>query len=61
MSNGYDYMFKLLILGDSGVGQSCFLLRFVDENFSTSHIPTIGIDYKLKIIDLNGTRIKLQI
>ena len=61
MTSEYDYMFKMLILGDSGVGKSCFLLRFVEENFSLSHIPTIGIDYKTKIISLSGARIKLQI
>lgn len=61
MTSEYDYMFKLLILGDSGVGKSCFLLRFVDESFSLSHIPTIGIDYKTKIVDLDDVKIKLQI
>ena len=61
MKSDYDYMFKLLILGDSGVGKSCFLLRFTEENFSLSHIPTIGIDYKSKIINLNGVRVKLQL
>jgi small GTP-binding protein len=57
MTSEYDYMFKLLILGDSGVGKSCFLLRFVDESFSLSHIPTIGIDdakIKLQIWDTAG-------
>jgi small GTP-binding protein len=61
MKNEYDYMFKLLILGDSGVGKTCFLLRFVEDNFSQSHIPTIGIDYKTKLVDLDGIRVKLQI
>ena len=61
MSSEYDYMFKLLILGDSGVGKSCFLLRFMEENFSLSHIPTIGIDYKTKVIRLNEARVKFQI
>jgi small GTP-binding protein len=61
MSTTYDYMFKILILGDSGVGKSCFLLRFIDESFSLSHIPTIGIDFKTKFITLSNSRIKLQI
>ena len=61
MESEHDYMFKLLILGDSGVGKSCFLLRFTDQSFSLSHIPTIGIDYKTKIIPINNSRIKLQI
>lgn len=61
MTSEYDYMFKLLILGDSGVGKSCFLLRFMDEGFHLSHIPTIGIDYKTKVVNQNGSRVKLQI
>lgn len=59
--NDFDYMFKLLILGDSGVGKSCILLRFVDVSFVTNHIATIGIDYKIKILDIGGSRVKLQI
>ena len=39
---------KLMIIGDSGVGKSCFILRFSDETFSSSHISTIGVDYKFK-------------
>ncbi|CAG9321376.1 unnamed protein product [Blepharisma stoltei] len=60
-SNDFDYMFKLLILGDSGVGKSCILLRFVDISFAPNHIATIGIDYKIKVINVNGSRVKLQI
>lgn len=54
-------MFKILILGDSGVGKTCFLLRFIDDSFSQSHIPTIGIDFKIKIIPIESFKIKLQI
>jgi len=44
-----------------GVGKSCLLLRFSDDSFTTSFITTIGIDFKIKTIDLDGKRIKLQI
>merc|ERR1719229_791756 len=47
--------------GDSGVGKSCLLLRFSDDSFTTSFITTIGIDFKIKTIELDGKRIKLQI
>jgi GTPase SAR1 family protein len=44
MSNkgGYDYLIKLLLIGDSGVGKSCLLLRFSDDSFTPSFITTIG-------------------
>jgi len=57
----YDFLIKLLLLGDSGVGKSCLLLRFSDDSFTPSFITTIGIDFKIKTIALDGTRIKLQI
>merc|ERR1719250_371004 len=57
----YDYLIKLLMIGDSGVGKSCILLRFSDDSFTQSFITTIGIDFKIKTIDLDGKRIKLQI
>lgn len=57
----YDFLIKLLLIGDSGVGKSCLLLRFSDDSFTTSFITTIGIDFKIKTIELDGKRIKLQI
>ena len=38
----FDYLMKLIIIGDSGVGKTCFLMRFADDSFTTSHISTIG-------------------
>lgn len=57
----YDYLIKLLLIGDSGVGKSCLLLRFSDDSFTQSFITTIGIDFKIRTIELDGKRIKLQI
>ncbi|KAF3614842.1 Ras-related protein RABE1e [Capsicum annuum] len=57
----YDQLIKLLLIGDSGVGKSCLLLRFSDGSFTTSFITTIGIDFKIRTIELDGKRIKLQI
>ena len=59
--SSYDYLIKLIIIGDSGVGKTCFLMRFADNSFTTSHISTIGIDFKLKPITIDGKTIKLQI
>jgi GTPase SAR1 family protein len=50
----YDYLIKLLIIGDSGVGKTCILLQFSEGNFTTSHLTTIGIDFKIKTLDVDG-------
>ncbi|ORZ36370.1 ras family-domain-containing protein [Catenaria anguillulae PL171] len=60
-SSTYDHLIKLLLIGDSGVGKSCLLLRFTDDSFTPSFITTIGIDFKIRTIELDGKRIKLQI
>lgn len=57
----YDHLIKLLLIGDSGVGKSCLLLRFSDDSFTTSFITTIGIDFKIRTVELDGKRVKLQI
>lgn len=78
----YDYLFKLLLIGDSGVGkvclvhsssldcsltlmvlgqQSCLLLRFADDTYTESYISTIGVDFKIRTIELDGKTVKLQI
>ncbi len=56
----YDYLFVLLLVGDSGVGKSCLLLRFCDDSFSESCLNTIGVDFKVKTIKIDGKRVKLQ-
>jgi len=57
----YDHLFKLLIIGDSGVGKSSLLVRFADNHFSGNYITTIGVDFKIRTIEINGERVKLQI
>lgn len=59
--NDYDYLVKLLLIGDSGVGKSCILLRFSDDSFTNNFITTIGIDFKIKKIFLDNKAVKLQI
>jgi len=58
---GYDYLFKLLLIGDSAVGKSSLLLRFTEDTFNPSFISTIGIDFKVKTVDIDGKRVKLQV
>eukprot|EP01084_Bolivina_argentea_P002119 3899_1 len=61
MTTEYDYLFKLLLIGDSGVGKSCLLLRFADDTYTDSYISTIGVDFKIRTVDLDTKTIKLQI
>ena len=52
---------KFLYNYSIGVGKSCLLLRFSEDSFTPSFITTIGIDFKIRTIELDGKRIKLQI
>ena len=57
-----DCVYKVLLLGDSSVGKTCFLLRYCDKTFQEAHLSTIGLDYRLKTMTLkSGKNIKLQI
>ncbi len=58
----YDYLFKLLVIGDSGSGKSCLLLRFADDSFfENQYISTIGVDFKIRTLEIGGKRVKLQV
>ena len=57
----YDFIFKVLLLGNSDVGKSSLLLRYVDSVWSDTFVPTIGVDFKVKTIDIDGKKVKLQI
>ena len=60
MSN--DTVYKVLLLGDSSVGKTCFLKKYTDKTFQDIHMSTIGLDYRLKSMTLkSGKKIKLQI
>ena len=57
-----DIVYKVLLLGDSTVGKTCFLLRYCDKTFQDAHLSTIGLDYRVKTMTLkNKKNIKLQI
>jgi len=57
----YPFVFKLLVLGDSDVGKSCLLHRYTDNAFTLEHNSTIGVDFRQKIVSLNGEEGKLEI
>ena len=57
----YEYLFKLLLIGNSGVGKSCILMRYADNSFTENFFNTIGVDFKIKTISLNDQVIKMQI
>jgi small GTP-binding protein len=61
MSNEPKYTFKILTLGESGVGKTCILRRFVENKFLKNHLATIGIDFRAKTIPINGYEVKLKI
>ncbi len=57
----YDYVAKVVVLGDSAVGKTNILLRFTENDYKPSHMATIGIDFKNKSLQLDGRVLKMQI
>jgi len=57
----YAYLFKYIIIGDTGVGKSCLLLQFTDKRFRTDHDLTIGVEFGARLINIEQKQIKLQI
>merc|ERR1711908_147532 len=57
----YAYLFKYIIIGDTGVGKSCLLLQFTDRRFQPIHDLTIGVEFGARMITIDKKQIKLQI
>ena len=57
----YDETVKILLIGESSVGKSSLLIRFADDSFSPELLSTVGIDYKIKTLEINGKRVKMEI
>lgn len=57
----FDYMFKLLIIGNSATGKTSLLFRYADDSFTSAFVSTVGIDFKVKTVFRNDKRVKLQI
>eukprot|EP00475_Leptophrys_vorax_P021530 TRINITY_DN2925_c0_g1_i1.p1 TRINITY_DN2925_c0_g1~~TRINITY_DN2925_c0_g1_i1.p1 ORF type:complete len:209 (-),score=59.71 TRINITY_DN2925_c0_g1_i1:81-707(-) len=57
----FDHLLKFVLIGDSGVGKSCLLLRFTEDSYSESYTSTIGVDFHFRKVDMNGSRVRIQI
>ena len=57
----YEFIFKVLMLGNSNVGKSSLFLRFVDDIWNDTFVPTIGVDFKIKTIEIDQKKVKMQI
>lgn len=60
-STNYDYLFKCLFVGDSGIGKSSIVMRYADDTFLPTYISTIGVDFKIATLNLDNKKIKIQI
>ena len=60
-SSNYQFLFKLILIGNSGVGKSCILQRYMKHTFESSYKCTIGVDFLMKSIIINGQTVKLQL
>ena len=60
-SEDYEFIFKVLLLGNSNVGKSSLFLRFVDDIWNDTFVPTIGVDFKIKTFNIDEKKIKMQI
>ena len=59
--SAYSYLFKYIVIGDTGVGKSCLVLQFIDNRVRDNHDITIGVEFGAKIVQHENTNIKLQI
>ena len=57
----YDYLFKMVLVGNSSVGKTCLFLQYSDSVFNESFMPTIGVDFRIKTLELDNSFIKMQI
>jgi len=57
----FDHLFKILLIGDSSVGKTSICTRFTDNSFSEAFIATLGVDFKIKVLNIDGKRVRLQV
>ena len=55
----YAFLFKYIIIGDTGVGKSCLLLQFTDKRFQPVHDLTIGVEFGARMINIDGKQVNL--
>jgi small GTP-binding protein len=61
MEHTGELTFKIIIVGSSNVGKSCLLMRYVSDEYTPQHYPTIGMEFFSKRIQIDGVQVKLQI
>ncbi|KAG5859404.1 Rab GTPase [Encephalitozoon hellem] len=61
MDSECKYLFKIILIGNSGVGKTCLMKRYTDETYSFTQSSTIGVDFKIKSLEAEGEKVKLQI
>ena len=59
MISGDSPKFKLILIGDAGVGKTSILLRFMEDKFSDEYCVTIGLEYSTKLLEINAQAVKL--
>ncbi|ETO27178.1 hypothetical protein RFI_09954 [Reticulomyxa filosa] len=57
----FDYLFKLVLIGDASVGKTALLHRFADDSFDDNYISTVGVDFRFRTVTLDKKLVKLQI
>jgi len=57
----FDHLLKLVLIGNSGVGKTCLLMKFADGTFTENYVSTIGVDFRVKMLNVDGKKVKLQI
>lgn len=57
----FDFLFKIVLIGDCGTGKTCIVQRFKTGNYIERHGNTIGVDFSMKTITVDGKQVKLQI
>lgn len=60
-SQEFDHLFKLIVIGDSGVGKSCLMHRVTSNEFIDDHEVTVGVEFGTLLLKIEDIRIKLQI
>lgn len=55
----FDYLFKVVLIGDSSVGKTCIVQRFKHGTYVEKHGNTIGVDFTIKTVDVDGKRVKV--
>lgn len=61
MIQDYDYLFKIVLVGNQAVGKSSIFARFNDKKFADTYLTTVGVDFRFQVLDVDGSQCKLQI